>query len=127
MPNAQMMELVGLADGSVQIFMPPDPFPLTSPIDVPNLDYIMFVMISPIPDDPITSAKLTFKQLDTGGWPFQGQTEKVLTVTPDMTLETIPGSGDWDFSVELYSEHRRRYSMPDPELQIGDGADLRPV
>lgn len=82
-------------------------------------------MVAANASDPIASATIWFAGKDgQQGWPFVGQTDANLAWLPEQkAYNVIPTDGKWCFGATLTSRGGTVYTLPDPEMQVGDGTD----
>jgi hypothetical protein len=80
-------------------------------------------MLPATPSDRIESATISFeKKLDQEGWPFVGQDQANLAWNPNSGMfEAVSTYGKWCFGATLTSKGGTVYTLPDPELEVGDG------
>lgn len=72
--------------------------------------------------DVIEKATLTFAKMEKEGWPFAGQNDSVVVWKKGQHhLETGSLKGKWTYGAVLKSKEGVIYTLPDPELQVGDG------
>jgi hypothetical protein len=72
--------------------------------------------------DIIEKATLTFDKMENEGWPFADQDASVIVWKKGQhNLETTSTKGKWKFGAVLRSKEGLQYTLPDPELQVGDG------
>jgi len=73
-------------------------------------------------DDPIVTATLTFRDEYGNGWPFVGQNQAAFVWEEGQhAVTTVDANGGWKFGAVLKSQSGVTYTVPDPELHVGDG------
>jgi hypothetical protein len=72
--------------------------------------------------DIIENATLTFQKMENEGWPFAEQDNDIVVWKKDQHhIHTGNIKGKWKFGAVLKSKEGLSYTLPDPELQVGDG------
>lgn len=111
------------ADGSVT-FSADQPFSKEL-VKIKRSSQIKMCMVAADASDPIASATIWFAGKDgQQGWPFVGQSSANLAWLPEQKAYSVVGTdGKWCFGATLTTRSGTVYTLPDPEMQVGDGPE----